>query len=120
MCPCMRNGISWTMHPRSSSVRRYTGCLKSTGEQVKKARLIANPGFPHLFLPVGLPAGEGGLIDPNTLIIDAKSGTSGAGRGAKVDSLYCEVNENIKAYGWASTDTRRRLRNSCPMRQESL
>ena len=40
-----------------------------------------------------------GIIDPNTLIIDAKSGTSGAGRGAKVDSLYCEVNENIKAYG---------------------
>ena len=35
----------------------------------------------------------------NTLIIDAKSGTSGAGRGAKVDNLYCEVNENIKAYG---------------------
>ena len=38
----------------------------------------------------------------NTLIIDAKSGTSGAGRGSKVDSLYCEVNENIKAYGVAS------------------
>ena len=36
------------------------------------------------------------------LIIDAKSGTSGAGRGSKVDSLYCEVNENIKAYGVAS------------------
>ena len=40
-----------------------------------------------------------GLIDPNTVIIDAKSGTSGAGRGAKVDNLYCEVNESIKAYG---------------------
>ena len=38
----------------------------------------------------------------NTLIIDAKSGTSGAGRGAKVDNLYCEVNENIKAYGVAT------------------
>ena len=38
----------------------------------------------------------------NSLIIDAKSGTSGAGRGAKVDNLYCEVNENIKAYGVAS------------------
>jgi len=36
------------------------------------------------------------------VIIDAKSGTSGAGRGAKVDNLYCEVNENIKAYGVAS------------------
>ena len=38
----------------------------------------------------------------STVIIDAKSGTSGAGRGAKVDNLYCEVNENIKAYGVAS------------------
>ena len=39
------------------------------------------------------------LIDMDTLVIDAKSGTSGAGRGAKVPNLYCEVNENIKAYG---------------------
>ena len=38
----------------------------------------------------------------STLIIDAKSGTSGAGRSAKVDNLYCEVNENIKAYGVAT------------------
>ena len=38
----------------------------------------------------------------NRIIIDAKSGTSGAGRGAKVPNLYCEVNENIKAYGVAT------------------
>ena len=38
----------------------------------------------------------------NSIIIDAKSGTSGAGRGAKVNNLYCEVNENIKAYGVAT------------------
>ena len=36
---------------------------------------------------------------PRHIIIDAKSGTSGAGRGAKVDNLFCEVNESIKAYG---------------------
>ena len=41
------------------------------------------------------------LKDLSTVIIDAKSGTSGAGRGAKTDNLYCEVNENIKAYGVA-------------------
>ena len=41
-------------------------------------------------------------IYPNSLIIDAKSGTSGAGRGAKVNNLFCEVNENIKAYGVAT------------------
>ncbi len=38
----------------------------------------------------------------NTLIVDAKSGTSGAGRGAKVPNLFCEVNENMKAYGVAN------------------
>ena len=43
-----------------------------------------------------------GLIEMNSVIIDAKSGTSGAGRGAKVNNLYCEVNENIKAYGVAT------------------
>ncbi len=36
------------------------------------------------------------LIDPNTLIIDAKSGTSGAGARAKVNNLFCEVNEKAK------------------------
>ena len=42
------------------------------------------------------------FFDANTLIIDAKSGTSGAGRGAKLPNLFCEVNENMKAYGVAS------------------
>ena len=42
------------------------------------------------------------MIDVNTIIIDAKSGTSGAGRGAKVANLFCEVNESIKAYGVTS------------------
>ena len=48
------------------------------------------------------PLAKEGLIDMSTLIIDAKSGTSGAGRGAKLPNLYCEVNENIKAYGVAT------------------
>ena len=69
-------------------------------ERVKKARLIANPGcFPTCSFLSVYPLGKEGLVDPDTIIIDAKSGTSGAGRGAKMDSLYCEVNENIKAYG---------------------
>ena len=72
-------------------------------EKVKRARLIANPGcFPTCSFLSMYPLVKEGLIDPNTIIIDAKSGTSGAGRGSKVDSLYCEVNENIKAYGVAS------------------
>lgn len=69
-------------------------------EKVKTARLIANPGcFPTCSFLAVFPMVKEGLIDPNTLIIDAKSGTSGAGRGAKTDNLYCEVNESIKAYG---------------------
>ena len=69
-------------------------------EQIKNARLIANPGcYPTCSTLSIYPLVKEGLIDPGTIIIDAKSGTSGAGRGAKVDNLYCEVNENIKAYG---------------------
>ncbi|MDR7811561.1 N-acetyl-gamma-glutamyl-phosphate reductase [Lacrimispora sp.] len=69
-------------------------------EKIKNARLIANPGcYPTCSTLSIYPLVKEGLINPSTIIIDAKSGTSGAGRGAKVDNLYCEVNENIKAYG---------------------
>ena len=72
-------------------------------EDVKNARLIANPGcYPTCSTLSIYPLAKEGLIDMSTVIIDAKSGTSGAGRGAKVDNLYCEVNENIKAYGVAN------------------
>ena len=63
-------------------------------------RLIANPGCYTTTSILGLyPAVKEGLIDPGTIIIDAKSGTSGAGRSAKTDNLFCEVNESIKPYG---------------------
>lgn len=79
------------------------GLCEINREDVKKARLIANPGcFPTCSILTVYPLVKEGIIDPNTLIIDAKSGTSGAGRGAKVNNLFCEVNENIKAYGVAS------------------
>ena len=71
-------------------------------EKIANARLIANPGcFPTCSILSVYPAVKCGLIDPDTLIIDAKSGTTGAGRGAKVQNLYCEVNETVKAYGVA-------------------
>lgn len=76
------------------------GLCEINREQVKTARLIANPGcYPTCSTLSIYPLAKAGLIDMDTLIIDAKSGTSGAGRGAKVPNLYCEVNENIKAYG---------------------
>lgn len=72
-------------------------------DKVRNARLIANPGcYPTCTILSIYPLAKEGLIDMDTLIVDAKSGTSGAGRGAKVANLYCEVNENIKAYGVAS------------------
>ncbi len=72
-------------------------------EDVKKTDLVANPGcYTTCSILSAYPAVKAGLIDPSTLIVDAKSGTSGAGRGAKVQNLFCEVNENIKAYGVAT------------------
>ena len=79
------------------------GLCEVNREDIKKARLIANPGcYPTCSTLSIYPLLKEDLIDPNTIIIDAKSGTSGAGRGAKVPNLYCEVNENIKAYGVAT------------------
>lgn len=79
------------------------GLCEINREAVKKARLVANPGcYPTCSILSIYPLLKEGLIDPFTVIIDAKSGTSGAGRGAKVDNLFCEVNENIKAYGVAT------------------
>jgi N-acetyl-gamma-glutamyl-phosphate reductase len=79
------------------------GLCEINREQIKNARLIANPGcYPTCSTLAVYPLAKAGLIDMDTLIIDAKSGTSGAGRGAKVPNLYCEVNENIKAYGVAT------------------
>lgn len=76
------------------------GLCEINREDIKKARLIANPGcYPTCSFLSVYPLAKEGLIDLDTLIIDAKSGTSGAGRGAKVNNLFCEVNENIKAYG---------------------
>ena len=78
------------------------GLCEDNREKIKQARIIANPGcYPTCSFLSIYPCVKEGLIDPNTIIIDAKSGTSGAGRGAKVDNLFCEVNENIKAYGVA-------------------
>lgn len=79
------------------------GLCEVNREDVKKARLVANPGcYTTCSILTAYPLAKEGLIDMDTLIIDAKSGTSGAGRGAKLPNLYCEVNENIKAYGVAS------------------
>lgn len=79
------------------------GLCELNREAIRPARLIANPGcYPTCSVLSIYPMIKNGYIHTNTLVIDAKSGTSGAGRGAKIPNLYCEVNENIKAYGVTS------------------
>ncbi len=69
-------------------------------EKIAGADLVANPGCYPTSVILGLaPLLEKGLIDTATIVADSKSGVSGAGRSAKVDNLFCEVNDGFKAYG---------------------
>lgn len=71
-------------------------------EQIKTARLVANPGcYPTAIQLALLPLVEAGVIDASRLIADAKSGVSGAGRGANVSALQAESSESMKAYAVA-------------------
>ncbi|KPK40452.1 MAG: N-acetyl-gamma-glutamyl-phosphate reductase [Gammaproteobacteria bacterium SG8_47] len=68
-------------------------------EAIRAARLVANPGCYPTAVQLGfLPLIEAGLVDPQRLVADAKSGVSGAGRGAKVGTLFAEVSDSFKAY----------------------
>lgn len=79
------------------------GLCEINREDIRGARLVANPGcYTTCSILTVYPLAKEGLIDMKSLIIDAKSGTSGAGRGAKIDNLFCEVNESMKAYGVAT------------------
>lgn len=91
-------------HPSPSYIKEAVyGLCEINRKDIAGARLIANPGcYTTCSILSCYPLVKEGLIDTDTLIIDAKSGTSGAGRGAKVANLYCEVNESIKAYGVTS------------------
>ncbi|MEG1505087.1 MAG: N-acetyl-gamma-glutamyl-phosphate reductase [Lachnospiraceae bacterium] len=88
-------------HPSPQFIKEAVyGWCEGNRAAIRKARLVANPGcYPTCSICAIYPLAKEGMIDMKTLIIDAKSGTSGAGRGTKLDNLYCEVNENIKAYG---------------------
>ncbi|MCI8465692.1 MAG: N-acetyl-gamma-glutamyl-phosphate reductase [Lachnospiraceae bacterium] len=76
------------------------GLCEINREEIKRTRLVANPGcYTTCSILTLYPLVKEGVVELSSIIIDAKSGTSGAGRGAKVPNLFCEVNENIKAYG---------------------
>lgn len=75
------------------------GLSEVYGEQVRGARFISNPGcYPTATLLGLVPAVAAGWIDPQTIIVDAKSGVSGAGRGLGLGVHFSEANENFKAY----------------------
>ncbi len=68
-------------------------------EKIKKSNIIAAPGcYPTSAILGTAPLLKNNLADTKSIIVDSKSGVSGAGRGLKVDSLFTEVNENFKAY----------------------
>ncbi|QKT04084.1 N-acetyl-gamma-glutamyl-phosphate reductase [Ectothiorhodospiraceae bacterium 2226] len=68
-------------------------------EAIRGARLVANPGCYPTAVQLGLlPLLEAGLVEPDSLIADCKSGVSGAGRKPAVGTLLCEASENFKAY----------------------
>lgn len=72
--------------------------------KIKGAKLVANPGCYPTSVILGLaPLLKNRLVDLSSIIVDSASGATGAGRSAKVDSLYCEVNEGFRAYGVGGT-----------------
>lgn len=75
------------------------GLTEWNRERIKKAQVIANPGcYPTAVLLGMIPLVKAGAVDPSTIIIDAKSGTTGAGRSASDMTHYSEMNDNLKIY----------------------
>jgi len=78
------------------------GLTEIEREKIRRARLVAVPGcYPTAAQLPLIPLLRARLIDPDDIIIDAKSGVSGAGRAAREGSLFCEVAEGVHAYGVA-------------------
>ncbi|MFW6278559.1 MAG: N-acetyl-gamma-glutamyl-phosphate reductase [Bacillota bacterium] len=76
------------------------GLVELNRERIKKASLVANPGcYPTASILGIFPLLNKGLVEKNSIIIDAKSGVSGAGKTPGKGTHFCEVDESIKAYG---------------------
>ena len=94
----MKNGTRSTRLRRCLAEAVY-GLPELYREEIKTSRLIANPGCYPTSIILGLaPLLKAGVIDPQSIIADSKSGTSGAGRSAQVGTLYCEVADGFRAY----------------------
>ncbi|WP_410512595.1 N-acetyl-gamma-glutamyl-phosphate reductase [Paenibacillus sp. BR2-3] len=92
----------WYKHPAPDDVylqQAVYGLCEVYGERAAGADFISNPGcYPTATLLGLIPAVEAGWIKPESIIVDAKSGVSGAGRGTSLMVHYAEINENFKAY----------------------
>jgi N-acetyl-gamma-glutamyl-phosphate reductase len=89
------------LHNHTSTLKKAVyGLPEIYRKKIQKARLIANPGcYPTSAILGLMPAVKDRLIDVSTIVIDSKSGTSGAGRKADLGVSFCEVNDGFKAYG---------------------
>ncbi|MGB9612694.1 MAG: N-acetyl-gamma-glutamyl-phosphate reductase [Candidatus Margulisiibacteriota bacterium] len=87
-------------HPTEKYLREAVfGLPELYRHEIKKARLIGNPGcYPTAAILATAPLVKSDLVDLDSIIIDAKSGVSGAGRGVSLKTHYCERNEGIEAY----------------------
>ena len=95
----MKNGTATRTPIPAGSARPSTGCRSCSASGFRRPISIANPGCYTSTSILGLaPFLCQGLIDPKDIIIDAKSGVSGAGRTPKLNLLYPECNESIAAY----------------------
>ena len=86
-------------HPAPGLLGVPYGLTEVYRDRIRGARLIANPGCyaTSVLLPL-VPLVREGLVDADDIVIDAKSGATGAGRAAREDLLFCEVDEDLKAY----------------------
>jgi len=94
---------TWYGHPHKApalQVSAVYGLSELYRESIKDARLIANPGcYPTSSLMPLTPLLSAGILSPDAIIIDSKSGVTGAGRSAKRNLIYCEISEGMSAYG---------------------
>ena len=86
-------------HPAPALLGAPYGLTELFRDRIRGARLISNPGCyaTSVLLPL-VPLVREGLVDPDDVVVDAKSGATGAGRAAREDLLFCEVDEDLKAY----------------------
>ena len=88
---------------RTALKRSVYGLPELYRSRIRRARLVANPGcFPTGAILGIYPLAKKGLVDPDSFVVDSKSGTAGAGRKADTSLSFCEVNESFRAYAIAT------------------